>query len=326
MDASAVAVVFAHLGSVDLLKALLRAGYTIDSRLGRRVTQGRTQLITFSNPLAQHSVFHAAAVAGQAHVVDFLHEEFPNAALRDELGWGITASELLYRPLIDPLPPTMPSPLAVPQVESGGWPTRRLVLPGFTSAPCNIDEIDGAAVEADVQSFITKYLLGARPVMIRRMGSKLQKEWTKEGLLAKYGKSRWDVSEIPYDANKYGSNASTVNNKPVMSLAEFVSQHIDRKPNIDEKIPSYIFAVNFRSRRGDHFQVARHLAGPREHGPGWASQAELNYDLGEKSGDAQFYLGPEGSGAPFHFHNTAWNQLVYGEKLWALLPPEAEPL
>jgi len=35
----------------------------------------------------------------------------------------------------------------------------------------------------------------------------------------------------------------------------------------------------------------------------------------------QFMLGPRGSGAPPHFHNSAWNGLVYGRKRWYLFPP-----
>ncbi len=35
----------------------------------------------------------------------------------------------------------------------------------------------------------------------------------------------------------------------------------------------------------------------------------------------QWYLGPEGSGAPFHSHCPAFNGLAYGEKRWFLYPP-----
>jgi hypothetical protein len=38
--------------------------------------------------------------------------------------------------------------------------------------------------------------------------------------------------------------------------------------------------------------------------------------------NAQFYLGPTRSGAPFHFHRAAFNMLVYGRKKWILQPPE----
>lgn len=35
----------------------------------------------------------------------------------------------------------------------------------------------------------------------------------------------------------------------------------------------------------------------------------------------QFYVGAAGTGAPVHFHNAAWNALVYGKKAWILVPP-----
>lgn len=38
----------------------------------------------------------------------------------------------------------------------------------------------------------------------------------------------------------------------------------------------------------------------------------------------QFYLGPTLSGAPFHAHGPAFNALIYGRKLWFLLPPGSD--
>jgi len=35
----------------------------------------------------------------------------------------------------------------------------------------------------------------------------------------------------------------------------------------------------------------------------------------------QFFVGPEGSGAPVHFHSSAVNALYYGRKRWILIPP-----
>jgi len=37
--------------------------------------------------------------------------------------------------------------------------------------------------------------------------------------------------------------------------------------------------------------------------------------------DTQLFLGPEGVGAPMHFHNHAFNLVVFGAKRWYLLPP-----
>ena len=38
--------------------------------------------------------------------------------------------------------------------------------------------------------------------------------------------------------------------------------------------------------------------------------------------NAQFYVGPAGSGAPLHYHDCAWNALVYGKKGWVLMQPD----
>jgi len=38
----------------------------------------------------------------------------------------------------------------------------------------------------------------------------------------------------------------------------------------------------------------------------------------------QWFLGPALSGAPFHSHAPAFNVLLYGQKLWHLLPPAAD--
>jgi ribosomal protein L16 Arg81 hydroxylase len=36
---------------------------------------------------------------------------------------------------------------------------------------------------------------------------------------------------------------------------------------------------------------------------------------------AQLFIGPPGSGAPFHFHHAAWNLLGFGQKAWLIAPP-----
>ena len=37
--------------------------------------------------------------------------------------------------------------------------------------------------------------------------------------------------------------------------------------------------------------------------------------------NAQWAYGGAGTGAPVHYHNTAWNALVYGAKYWVMYPP-----
>ena len=41
----------------------------------------------------------------------------------------------------------------------------------------------------------------------------------------------------------------------------------------------------------------------------------------DHGGSAQFYAGPTGSGAPFHYHEHALNVLAHGRKTWWLAPP-----
>ena len=41
----------------------------------------------------------------------------------------------------------------------------------------------------------------------------------------------------------------------------------------------------------------------------------------ENRAPPQFYAGPGLSGAPHHFHEAAWNALIYGRKRWFLFPP-----
>jgi len=45
-------------------------------------------------------------------------------------------------------------------------------------------------------------------------------------------------------------------------------------------------------------------------------------DAGVTDPGTSFALGPAYSGSPMHFHASSWNTLVYGAKLWWLLPPE----
>lgn len=37
--------------------------------------------------------------------------------------------------------------------------------------------------------------------------------------------------------------------------------------------------------------------------------------------DHTFYLGPANTGAPLHFHDSAWNLVVFGMKRWFAFPP-----
>ena len=45
--------------------------------------------------------------------------------------------------------------------------------------------------------------------------------------------------------------------------------------------------------------------------------------IGGLSVAPQFFLGGPGTGSPFHYHHSAYNALIFGEKRWFLLPPRS---
>ena len=62
----------------------------------------------------------------------------------------------------------------------------------------------------------------------------------------------------------------------------------------------------------------------------WAAvaEAELSWPpsvdvpaLRDGHGHYSLFLGPRRSGTSMHYHKAAWNALLHGRKLWALVPP-----
>ena len=54
---------------------------------------------------------------------------------------------------------------------------------------------------------------------------------------------------------------------------------------------------------------------PHSRPPYFTSPGLLKQMILEQETSSQFYLGPAYSGAPFHFHEDAWNALVFGKKV-----------
>jgi len=53
--------------------------------------------------------------------------------------------------------------------------------------------------------------------------------------------------------------------------------------------------------------------------------AEISHETGDfPLHAAQFFLGPAGSGAPWHFHSDAFNALAHGTKRWFVTPPGSD--
>eukprot|EP00698_Gefionella_okellyi_P005543 TRINITY_DN15051_c0_g1_i1.p1 TRINITY_DN15051_c0_g1~~TRINITY_DN15051_c0_g1_i1.p1 ORF type:complete len:602 (+),score=92.85 TRINITY_DN15051_c0_g1_i1:3-1808(+) len=179
-----------------------------------------------------------------------------------------------------------------------GW--SKSTHPRLTDVPfmntCNMSVVDGPISAAD---FLQFYVSINRPVLIRRGAYDWvqQLHWAdRTEFVTRFGKLRFQVGSIPYAA-QYGEAQTS------MTAAEFVQRHMN--PRSAMEYPLYIF---------DGGQSAATLLRN-------VSLPELCLAFSPTPTLTQFMLGPEGSGAPPHFHGNAVNLLVFGSKLWTLQPP-----
>eukprot|EP00035_Acanthoeca_spectabilis_P026510 m.463001 g.463001 ORF g.463001 m.463001 type:complete len:531 (+) comp22864_c0_seq1:74-1666(+) len=108
------------------------------------------------------------------------------------------------------------------------------------------------------------------------------------------------VSQIPYGEH-YNFTSG------LASIGELL-QYLDRRQTPgDQEPPLYAFDADaLRTTFGGEYALP---PGINASFRGWGLQAH------------QLAIGPEGSGSPFHFHEDAINALLYGRKMWDLVPP-----
>ena len=190
----------------------------------------------------------------------------------------------------------------------GGWNDSPFELPAeLTNEDCGFDVV----MDINEEDFLYEYLTLQRPVIIRNAAKpkvikKLLRKWQRDQFIKEYGKLKFKEVVVPY-AESFGYSDGT--NKSI-SLQEFVTK-MDRlsKMDINEypAQPSYIFeSISDDSPLLDDFILPSILDPELTH----MSMSQI-----------QFYIGPALSGAPGHFHQSAWNILMYGKKRWFLYPP-----
>lgn len=223
-------------------------------------------------------------------------------------------------------PPPLGASIRQPTAESvgvgGGWlssPHRRYAR-GSTQSRCDFDvRTVGDGFDAD--TFLFDYLMLQRPVLVRGAlkGStwdELRRRWSRETLQDLYGDEEVSRVAIPY-ASQFGmaANVTTLG----MQLQYMAWLHAKASTDGDGDgsssggskgaPPGYVFQpVGANSMLLDGIQLPQFLDPSR-------TEIELQ--------TSQFYLGPAGSGAPFHFHRAAFNALVWGRKRWLVRPPAA---
>ena len=208
---------------------------------------------------------------------------------------------------------------------AGGWPTTEIDFPGW-QGKCDIAELDGAATIQDPETLIREFILKRRPVILRDFVrhdfsglAPLTKLMSKESLVREWGRTLWDAGEIPY-ANIYKHNPSLPSTleeyiKKVVLPTSRVSKST-LEAELKETVPSYVFSDPVVVNRK---KVSADAVFPQK--PTFL-QDGLKGVVRFRKYNAQFYLGPAGSGAPLHYHDFAWNALVYGKKGWVLMQPD----
>jgi hypothetical protein len=216
----------------------------------------------------------------------------------------------------------------------GGWSGERLA--GFVDdMQCDVDQY--WAEEITAGDLFNKYFAQQKPVLIRGLITK--EDWpgidryaAEELARSALGEIKVSVSDIPY-ANKFGGAA-----RIDMTLREYVKE-VQSKAMPGGKHPWYVFKghpIPKQSEAIDSLVPYRNTPTPdmlhyaflqqSKHNP----QAHHAMPPGATARDprsrnlfinAQWAVGGAGTGAPVHYHNTAWNMLVYGAKKWYLYSP-----
>eukprot|EP00747_Dinoflagellata_sp_TGD_P115557 gnl/TRDRNA2_/TRDRNA2_172186_c0_seq4.p1 gnl/TRDRNA2_/TRDRNA2_172186_c0~~gnl/TRDRNA2_/TRDRNA2_172186_c0_seq4.p1 ORF type:complete len:849 (+),score=107.03 gnl/TRDRNA2_/TRDRNA2_172186_c0_seq4:197-2548(+) len=188
----------------------------------------------------------------------------------------------------------------------------------------------GCDVDIDIRENLTwlefrdEYVNRNRPVIV--VNPLLGQEplpavarWRREALLAHYGAFVVTPGVIPY-----AEHFEIVEESPTSTIGEFVMAEMP-----DNRTAAKPKAKSGKKNAWRPGQFRNYIFD----NAGSVLRRDISKDNGKRSGLAfvnasemiyksfQWYLGPVGSGAPVHFHDTAVNYIVYGTKHWFLIPP-----
>ena len=195
---------------------------------------------------------------------------------------------------------------------NGGWldatSTTIQAAAAANGVGCDIAVLQRSELAAE-RGELADLVEAGRPVLIR--GGALADRKMRDGLartrfLSRHGHRRVAVSTVPY-AESFGLERVS------MSLAEYARRVVDR-PSSSAEPPLYAFTGELVDERPGEFADDFEL-----HPPLLAAMRVGG--LGVTVDTRQFYLGPAGSGAPWHYHKLAYNAMPFGRKLWFLRPP-----
>jgi hypothetical protein len=331
-------VVLRYFGAkIDLKKVINEGGSTL---LHVAASAGRTSLvrllIDFGADVRQQDSFgmtalHAACCGGFSDtILELLHNQDKQLVnMRDK--FGRTALHIMLR-----LPNVDAEPFGVFQALGASWP--RSAAPQcllskdtcprtihrqttkvsdifvrtdggewFSSEVDRLDDdchIDRRNTSLSEEEFVRDYLSIKKPVILSGflMNWPAVENWRRSRFTERYGHLQVEVNSIPY-SSLYG----IVNDTQVLSLRKFLSMFDSFEAGSEtNKLPPYLFDANLLTK---YPKLAADVDIP-----GFFQNIPLRM--------RQFILGPRDSGAPPHFHGSAYNALVYGQKKWFIWKPE----
>eukprot|EP00936_MAST-01D_sp_MAST-1D-sp1_P001076 g1076.t1 len=180
-------------------------------------------------------------------------------------------------------------------------------LAGGTFNPklCDIEQRDAA--NFTVEDFERDFLLVQRPLLLRGAMHDwpASRRWQRKALLKRHGKLKVEVAGIPYAKNYAGVQPQA------MSINRFVKKEWGKRNDAGET--KYLLHPFIEQRAPALLQDARMPAIFNSTGESGERLVHPQYHF--------FILGPPSAGSPLHYHHDAWNGLVFGKKLFFLVPP-----
>ena len=184
-----------------------------------------------------------------------------------------------------------------PKHASSGWQTEPAPEEWFVRRPLDV------GADLDLGSFLEEYGYRNCPVILAGLTEDWPawSTWRRDALLGKYGRESIEIhsSRQANDFRKGQKNAA----RRQVTLEEFVSHYM----RIEHE-HWYLFKI-FENRLFSGDFVDSDLFGEHFRRPYRDDDPTL------------FYVGGRGTGLNYHQHPAAWNGLVFGYKLWSLLPP-----
>ena len=202
--------------------------------------------------------------------------------------------------------------------DTGGWDAAQLT--SSLHGGIEIDHCDLAEISAEglvMEDFMSDFVIPGKPVIIRggAAGFHAREVFRNHTMTGEMGDIDFEIGKIPYQSEFTAEKGETVTQEEYIGRMPALAAQADATLNTSARFaPNYIFSVFFPARERLLGKDGADIPDIVE----WISKERDGTAMG-----VQYFLGAPGTGAPMHYHEAAWNALIYGSKRWFMLPPHA---